>query len=173
MTIKVDKKLKICDFEKEGNVIRLYLTNLDDDDYSGENWNNSPYEHNAGMVSYHGYYPYIEFAFPLNIWVTEPADDYHYQGNSPFCKNDFKARKTPCLIIGDLGEDWHDSYSEQIGNQNLLRIYFNDKLSDILPDIVEKQGVCLLIHDIRENLCDWNDIGRPPKLNKENSYGKR
>jgi hypothetical protein len=143
MTIKDEKKLKICDFYKKGNVIRLYLTNLDDDNYSGDDWDDSPYEHNAGMVSYYGYYPYIEFAFPLDIWITEPADDYHYRGNSPFCKDDFKARKAPCLIIGDLGEDWHDSYSEQMGNQNLLRIYFNDKLSDILPVVAEWGGLIL------------------------------
>lgn len=149
---------KVCDFEKNGNVIRLYLTTLDDNDYGDfRSWEIAPYEHNADLVSYNGYYPYIEFAFPLKTWVTEPADDWHYNRNSPFCKDDFKARKAPCLLIGDLGDDWHDSYSEQMGNENLLRIYYNDKLDDILPHIVEQGGVRLLICD---SLVDWKDIGR-------------
>lgn len=150
LEFQYENELVVCDFQKNGNVIRLYLTTPEDyNDVYIDDANDAPYEHNAGTVS--DYYPYIEFAFPLGIWVTEPADDYHYQGNSPFCKDDFKARKAPCLIIGDLGEDWHDSYSEQMGNQNLLRIYFNDKLSNILP-VVAKWGGLILFKSYLEDL---------------------
>lgn len=142
---KRDENLKVCDFEKKGNVIRLYLTDEDIADVYIDDSKKRPYEHNAGTVS-EEVYPYIELAFPLKIWVTEPADDWHYNGNSPYSKDDFKNRKAPCLLIGDLGDDWQDEYSIQLGNTNLLHIYYGDKLSDILQEIEKYNGMTLYRH---------------------------
>lgn len=136
--------LIVCDFEKKGNVIRLYLTTPEDyDDVYIDDSDDRPYEHNAGTVS--DYYPYTEIAFPLKIWVTEPADDWHYNGNSPYSKDDFKAHKAPCLLIGDLGNDWNDSYSVQLGNKNLLRIYYGDNIRDILLQRLKYNGIVITI----------------------------
>ena len=136
--------LKVCDFKKNGNVIRLYLTELNDDDYSASDWDDRPYEHNADTLS--DWYSYVEFAFPLKIWIAEPADDWHYNGNSPYSKDDFKAGKIPCLLIGDLKEDWHDSYSEQLGNKQLIHVYYNTKISVLREQFIPLGGVLISIH---------------------------
>ena len=42
---------KIIDFERKGNVVRFYLIKVDrNDDYYGDDWDDTPYEHNAGSV---------------------------------------------------------------------------------------------------------------------------
>ena len=42
--------MKIIDFDKKGNVVRFYLGEDVCNDYWGDDWNDAPYEHNAGTV---------------------------------------------------------------------------------------------------------------------------
>ena len=129
---------KVIDFETKGNVIRLYFGKYRDDKYCGDDWNDRPYEHNAGMV----YNEYVvdtkDFFIPFDFEVLTPESDWHYNGNSPFSKNDMKARKCPCLIIVKPEEDgWYlCEYSSYLGSdsKNVVKIYFND----IYQDVVEK-----------------------------------
>lgn len=138
----------LIDFEKKGNVIRLYFG--EDDQYWGDDWNDAPYEHNAGQVYDKFVKCYIEYAFPLNYFITEPADDYHYRGNSPYSKQSMRDEKCPCLIITKDDENYSElflSYSillsgedKEIRRENpqTLMLYFNteeDKVDSLIKNI--------------------------------------
>ena len=138
----------LIDFEKKGNVIRLYFG--EDDQYWGDDWNDAPYEHNAGQVYDEFVKCYIEYAFPLNYFITEPADDYSYRGNSPYSKQSMKNEKCPCLIITKDDENYSElflSYSillsgedKEIRRENpqTLMLYFNaeeDKVDSLIKNI--------------------------------------
>lgn len=138
--------MKVIDFEKRGNVIRLYFGEDDDNDYWGDDWDDAPYEHNAGKV-YSNYVEEIkEYAFPFSCFVSEAADDWSYNRNSPFSKEDMKKGKCPCLIINKLqdGDDvWDITYSMYLGSksENVLKIYFNDDFNMINDEIKKIGGI--------------------------------
>lgn len=114
--------MKIIDFEHYGNVIRLYLGADDCEDYWGDDWNNAPYEHNAGKVYSEYIQGYVEFAFPLKYDVCEACHGYF---NSPFSKEDMINRKIPCLTIS---------------TEPNIEIYFGDNIDEISKQIEEFGG---------------------------------
>ena len=85
-TFKIDG-LKIIDFNKEGNAVRFFLGKKDCNDYWGDDWNDRPYEHNAGRVYGKFIEGYVDIGFDLDTLVLEPCSGYI---NSPFSKEDFK-----------------------------------------------------------------------------------
>ena len=88
------ENLVVVDFQKEGNVVRFYLgKNLEE--AWGDDWNDVPYEHNAGTVYEEYYEAYMDIAWGLDYAVCEPCDGYY---NSPFCKVDFKKRNLPVIV---------------------------------------------------------------------------
>lgn len=139
--------MKVIDFNQKGNVIKLYFGNDKDKKYWGDDWDDKPYEHNAGEVYDRFVVGYTEYAFPTNYDIMQPASDWHYGGNSPFSKEDMKKRRCPCLIISIQKEDLYFSYdySELLGSEedDVLKIYFNDKFDDIDKKIKEFGGICL------------------------------
>lgn len=125
----MDKKLQIIDFEKKGNLVRFYLGKPGETEYHGDDWNDRPYEHNAGTVYDRYVEDYIDIVFPYEYEVMEPADDWRYHGNSPYCKDDFKERKAPCIVAvyNDDPYTWIDNaYSEYMADDKAVRIYFGD-----------------------------------------------
>lgn len=143
-------KLKIIDFETFGNVIKLYLGDINDNEYWGDDWDDRPYEHNAGEV-YQGYIKgQIEIAFPSFISVCDPKDDWHYNCNSPFSKEDFKNVKAPCLVIVDNSEEqYYDCcYVEHVGDRSAWQLYYNDTIEEVIQKmqqfggfIIYKEGI--------------------------------
>ena len=138
----------LIDFEKKGNVIRLYFG--EDDQYWGDDWDDAPYEHNAGQVYDKFVKCYTDYAFPLNYFVTEPADDYRYRGNSPYSKQSMRDERCPCLIITNDNENYSElflSYSILLAgedkkvrrkNPQTLMLYFNteeDKVDSLIKNI--------------------------------------
>ncbi len=128
------KTIKIIDFCKKGNLLRLYLGADDCKNYWGDDWNDKPYEHNAGCV----YDEYIEAVVDLVVTFDgafiEPADDWAYSGSTPFSKEDFKLCKTPCILVVSQSvaeQYWStEEYIGMIGNKDVMKIYFNDKFDD-------------------------------------------
>jgi len=127
--------LKIIDFKKKGNVVRFYLGDDDDDDYYGDDWDDRPYEHNAGPVYDEYIKGILDVAFPFDWYVLEPAVDWSYRSNSPFSKDDFKNRNAPCLVCvpwaemseEDIKYNIHsDEYTYWAANDHVMRIYFGD-----------------------------------------------
>lgn len=121
---------KILDFECFGNIIKLYLGETVNGIY-GDDWNDIPYEHNAGTVYDKFYTDTVEIAFPLSTSVYEPCYGY---SNSPYCKKDFLFRKVPFLLFGQLDESWeyHD-YEELLeAAPTLNKLYIGDDWNDVL-----------------------------------------
>ena len=127
--------MKIIDFYKKGNVVRFYLGRDECNDYTGDDWDDRPYEHNAGTV----YDEYIEgvldVAFPFDWDIMEPADDWSYRQNSPFCKDDFKARNAPCIVAVPAEESndgmYATEYSRWVASDNVMKIFFGDNVDTI------------------------------------------
>lgn len=124
--------MKIIDFARKGNVIRFYLGDDNLKDWYGDDWNDCPYEHNAGTV----YDEYVtetyDVAIPFDSLVLEPQDDWHNHGNSEYSKDDMKARKVPCIIIVPSAlVDYEECFSHYIAMDGIQRIYFGDDFSKI------------------------------------------
>ena len=114
--------MKIIDFVLYGNGFGLYLGADDCEDYWGDDWDDAPYEHNAGEVYQRYRQGYVEFTFPLKYSVCEACNGYF---NSPFSKEDMKNRKVPCLTISTEPE---------------IKIYFGDNIDEISKQIEEFGG---------------------------------
>lgn len=148
--------MQIIDFEKKGNVVRFYLgekskdwgwTNSEykqktkdglktpdwlkpSDTYHGDDWDDYPYEHNAGTVYNEFIKGYKDIAFDFDDLVLEPCDSYN-DGNSRWCKNDMRDRKVPCIIVvpKELAKgSWNSDFDFWIGCDAIRKFYFGDDL---------------------------------------------
>ena len=81
------------------------------------------------QLLYFGTEEYVDVAFRYRVSVLEPADDWNYHGNSPFCMDDFKERKTPFLIIDPTGEEQY--YSKCVNKEDVFGIFMGDRFEDI------------------------------------------
>jgi len=124
--------MQIIDFERKGQQVKFYLGDHKLSHYYGDDWNDRPYEHNAGKV----YDKYISgertLTFNWNDIVLEPSDGCD---NSPYCKDDMRTRKVPCICVltEEHQDDWTSywSFTDIVGNDNAEKFYFGDFL---LPD---------------------------------------
>lgn len=128
--------MKIIDFEKKGNTIRFALANRDSE-YWGDDWDDSPYEDNAGPVYDRFVDGYADFGFDFSVSVLEPSQthDEHYS------KQDMKEKKIPCLIIASKRSltysglpEWEwDDFSSCLNSDipNVVKIYFGDSIRKV------------------------------------------
>lgn len=131
--------MKIIDFETKGNLVRFYLGEDNCQDYWGDDWDDAPYEHNAGKVYDKYISSYIDVVFPFDWAVLEPKDDWTYQYNSPYSKEDFKSRKAPCIIAlppEAYEYDWDCAYSKELGNDKAVKFYFGDTLEKLDTEVI-------------------------------------
>lgn len=143
--------MKIIDFEKKGNVVRFYLgektegwgwTNPDYKDYTGktpdwlkpvdsyygDDWDDTPYECNAGTVYDEFIKGYKDIAFDFDDLVLEPCDGEY---NSPWCKDDMVARRVPCIIVVPkltVENSWNTDFKYWVANDCVKKYYFGDEL---------------------------------------------
>ena len=101
--------MKIIGWNRKGNVVRFALGKDDLEYWSGDDWNDSPYEHNACTTPLFGTEYCVDVAFRYKVSVLEPQDDWHYHGNSPFSMDDFKAE-----ILASLMGDVEVTYGERV-----------------------------------------------------------
>lgn len=136
--------MKILDWEKKGNVVRLYLGDDTENDWWGDDWDDRPYEHNAGTVYMRFVKEYVDVAFPFNWIVQEPAEDWHYHYNSPYCKEDFKNRQAPIFVAYCPEEDsWSnpETYSEIVPMESCVKVYMGDKfINGIFGSVILARG---------------------------------
>lgn len=147
---------QIIDFERKGNVVRFYLgektpdwgwTRPDYKDcfgktpdwlqpcdkYYGDDWDDRPYEHNAGRVYGEFIKGYRDIAFDFDDLVVEPCNGYN---NSEWSKDDMVDRKIPCLVVipknilEEKGlESWQvDDFECAITMDGAIKFYFGDEL---------------------------------------------
>lgn len=93
--MKKKTELEIIDWERKGNLIRLYLGK--NGKQYGDDWNDAPYEHNAGKVYDEFIVAVKDITIPFEYIVLEPADEAT-DFNSKYCKEDFRNRKLPFLV---------------------------------------------------------------------------
>lgn len=134
--------MKIIDFEKEGNVVRFFYGDDDCQDYWGDDWNDIPYEHNAGTVYERYVKGYIDIALNMNHNVLEPSQSIAYF-NSPYSKQDMKDRMIPCILVGTINDlddiiynskNYYASYKEIAMDSRIKKVFFGDDIS-VLDDI--------------------------------------
>ena len=133
---KEKKDMKIIDFEKKGNTVRFALANRDDD-YWGDDWDDSPYEDNAGPVYERFVDGYADFGFGFSVSVLEPSQAY----SGSYSKQDMKEKKIPCLIIASKRSliysglpEWEwDDFSSCLNSNipNVIKIYFGDSIRKV------------------------------------------
>ena len=136
--------MKIIDIKKKGNVVRFILGKDELTDWCGDDWDDTPYEHNCGEVYEEYIAGYADVSFPYDYSICEPADDWRCD-NTPYSRDDFRKRKVPCLIIAPLpeGSDYNnDSYFDLLNRDDSKRVYFGD--SD--KTIEELGGVSIWFH---------------------------
>ena len=120
--------MKIIDFAKKGNVVRFFLGNDALENWWGDDWDDAPYEHNAGQVYDEFVAGHRDIAFPYDALVLEPCDGVF---NSEYRKDDMVARRVPCIIVvpGELAEDsWWDDFNHWAGGDGVQRFYFGDEM---------------------------------------------
>ena len=124
--------MKIVDFKKKGNIVRFYLgTDKQSAESWGDDWDDAPYDCNAGIV-YDEYIDHtIDVVFPFDWVVLEPCNDWHFT-NCRYAKEDMKNRYVPAIIAvpSYLSEDSFidDSFSYWCSNDKVFKFFFGDEL---------------------------------------------
>ena len=133
--------MKIIELEKRGNVIRFYCGKDDCDDYWGDDWNDRPYEHNAERVYSEYIEEYIDVAVDMDYHVMEPADDWRYNNNTPFSKEDMKKRSVPCIIVVPNDDSYvSEEFNRYAVSDNVDKIYFGDSIEKLNKYTILKRG---------------------------------
>ena len=116
--------MKLIDFERKGNLVRLYLG--DDANFTGDDWDDYPYEDNASPVYDEYIKAIIDYAVPCEYIILEPSDN---PNGSDWCKNDMKCGYVPMFVIGDSQENEWASFSQVIADKKVKRIYMNEEFN--------------------------------------------
>lgn len=125
--------LEIIDFERKGNI--LYFALGKNGEQWGDDWDDAPYEYNAGQA----YDEYIKGACTIAIDfkhdVYEPRDG---AWNSQYSKEDMIQRRVPCIIVvpNAVGKDsYHTDFIYWLGHDKAITIYFGDKITEIIDKL--------------------------------------
>lgn len=125
--------MKIIDIKEYGHLIKLFLGKDDLIDYWGDDWDDTPYEHNAEEVYERFVEKTIEIPISTEFAIASPENDYTYIGNSPFSKEDFK-NGVPFLVIGKESS-FDFLYSNEVNKNENITISFNEKIEDVLEKL--------------------------------------
>jgi len=133
---------ELIDCELKGNMVRLYLGK--NGKQWGDDWNDKPYEHNAGRV----YDEYVEKIADISIKfeyeVNEPAD-FAEGGNSDFRREDFIKGKIYAFTV--INPE----------NNSSITIYFGEKFEDIIKRLNEiKAGYSVYIPKLEKEVKSKN-----------------
>lgn len=120
--------MKIIDFKKKGNVVRFYLGKDSLKEWWGDDWDDAPYEYNAGQVCDEFVAGHSDVFFNFDNLVLEPSDGTNDSGYS---KQDMVDRKVPCLIVvpKELADDsWYSDFQHWVGAAGIKKYYFGDEI---------------------------------------------
>ena len=119
--------MKIIDFETKKNAIRFALGADDCNDYWGDDWDDIPYEHNAGPVYSRYVTGYATILVPFTHPICDMEHDWLIPNNFKRSKEDFKMGRAPCLVV-DMDSGWNEHYANAVLKKNSVKFYFNDPL---------------------------------------------
>ncbi len=142
---KVPRDLIIVDFELYSNQLVLFLGKPNIADYHGDDWDDSPYDCNAGTVYREYYEDMVILNFDENFEVIEPKYGYL---NTPYCKNDMKNKKVPCILyqnVNLLPAHKYYNFAEAWASKGYNEIYMGDKISKVVQEagalVSDVQGI--------------------------------
>ena len=133
--------MKIIDWETKGNVIRFCLGDDDLKEWYGDGWDDRPYEHNAGMVYKKFVSDIRDIKLDFDDAVIEPNMGHL---NSPYSKDDFRERMSPCLVV-TKGKDcpeksWiYNNFQDWLGYEKSIKIYFGDDIQEVINRLEENK----------------------------------
>lgn len=137
--MKAGDSLKIIDYDKKGNVVKFYFAPNNLKDWNGDDWNDAPYDCNAGTVYDRFISGEYEIAVPYDWAVLEPSDGCWGNRDCRFCKDDMKARSVPCIIIVPQkvlrDSFYNDHFDRWVCHPDVIKIYFGDDISVLSPFI--------------------------------------
>lgn len=125
--------MKIIDFERKGNVVRFYFGADDLTEWWGDDWDDVPYEHNAGRVYDEYVSGHKDVSFPFDSLVLEPCDGYL---NSDYSKEDMVKRLVPCIVVvpkeiyKNSCNIYNDSFGYWVGANGIKKFYFGDEIKE-------------------------------------------
>ena len=122
MEKKMYEKLEVIDFESRGNVIRFYLGK--NGEQFGDDWDDAPYEDNAGTVYDEFIEGAVDIAFDLSMNVFVPSGSYYSAG---YRKDYMVKRRYPCVSIVERSWECWD-YEDAAKSSGSWNIYFGDVL---------------------------------------------
>lgn len=120
------RMMKVLDFERFGNVVSLFFGAIDLESWWGDDWDDVPYEHNAGTVYFDKYASLVmDVAFPSAFVVSEPCDGHM---NSSWSKSDMQAGRVPMLAILRVPDDqprwlYEDSFEKVSADRGAKRLF--------------------------------------------------
>ena len=122
------EEMQIIDFIRKGNVVRFLLGNASSD-YWGDDWDDAPYDCNAGEVYDRYVKGHRDIIFPFDDLVLEPCDGAY--GDTWVTKEDMKNRRVPCIIVvpKELYEDtYKDAFRDWVGADGIQKFFFGDTM---------------------------------------------
>ena len=125
--------LDIIDIARDGNVVRYYLG--ENGKQWGDDWNDAPYEYNAGPVYQEYVRAIVDIAYPWQYSVITPGDSYEV--GAECSKKDMMHGYVAMVICKtDLLMDWNDDFSSAVAlkdkKDEVKHIYFGDHIGDIM-----------------------------------------
>jgi hypothetical protein len=115
---------EIIDFELRCNQVRFYLGK--NGKQWGDDWNYTPYEHNAGTVYSEFVVDKKDVTFGFDDFVAEPCEGH---SSSPWTKEDMIKRKVPCLVVvKNAGDDWLMDFDKAVARDDSIKYYFGDAI---------------------------------------------
>lgn len=121
--------MKVIDFEKKGNLVRFYLGQDDDSDYWGDDWDDSPYECNAGSVYNRYIFGYADILYPFDYSVKEPCEGWNHGMSYEVSKEDMKEGACPCIVTGPDGDYGEEDYFGLLSMKDRTQIYLGNIVS--------------------------------------------
>ncbi len=137
--------MKVIDIERKGNVLRIYFGKDDLKFWYGDDWNDYPYEDNAGIVYKEFIIAYIDAYIPFNWDIVEACnylgnEDYYFK--KEYCKNDFRDGIIPFLYLVPTNELYGVTFltQQRLQKSNKTQhICFTDTL-DKVQEAIRKTG---------------------------------
>ena len=114
--------MKIIDFKKKGNVVRFYLGDDDLQNWWGDDWDDRPYECNAGEVYDEFIIDHCDMSFPFGSLVLEPCSGAF---NSAYSKDQMMDKLIPCIVV--VPEWIASKYKDDEDNTGIFEKYAASK----------------------------------------------
>lgn len=120
---------KLIDFERKGNVVRLYLGRDGLRRWYGDDWDDRPYEHNAETVYAEYVIGWLDVALGFDMDVLEPADGHV---NSRWSKDDMEVGYVAMVAAFQRSDFtlWPSAFEDVASARQTTLLHMGDALDD-------------------------------------------